>query len=95
MINVSDKHYEHALKVWDAFEMKKMKDDHDLHLKFVFLLLAGEFEKLRNKSLNIILVTKTEIEFISDSNIYLFFEKAMTDGFSFVYKRYNKGNSKF
>ena len=29
----SDKEYEHLFKVWNKFEMKMMKDYHDLHLK--------------------------------------------------------------
>ena len=29
----SDKEYEHALKVWNKFEMKTMKDCYDLYLK--------------------------------------------------------------
>ena len=27
----SDKEYEHVLKIWDRFEMKKMKDYDNLH----------------------------------------------------------------
>ena len=30
---ISDKDYEHVLKVWNKFEMKRMKDYHDLYLK--------------------------------------------------------------
>ena len=30
---ISDKEYEHVLNVWKKFEMKTMKDYHDLHLK--------------------------------------------------------------
>ena len=29
---VSDKEYDHVLKVWDRFEIKAMKFYHDLHL---------------------------------------------------------------
>ena len=46
--NVSDKGYEHALKVWDKSKMKTMKDYHDLHLKCDVLLLADVFEKFGN-----------------------------------------------
>ena len=48
---VSDKGYEHLLKVWNKFEMKTMKDYHDLYLKRDVLLLADVFEKFRNNSL--------------------------------------------
>ena len=47
----SDKDYKHVLKVWNEFEMKTMKDFHDLNLKCNFLLLADVFEKFRNSSL--------------------------------------------
>ena len=48
---VSDKEYERFFKVWNKFEMKKMKDYHDLYLKRDVLLLADVFEKFRNDSL--------------------------------------------
>ena len=47
---ISDKEYEHVLNVRKKFEMKTMKDFHDLYL-FDVLLLADVFEKPRNKSL--------------------------------------------
>ena len=49
--NISDKDYEHILKVWNTFLMKKMEDDHNLYLKCDVLLLVDAFEKFRNKSL--------------------------------------------
>ena len=30
---INDKEYEHVLNVWNKFEMKTMKDSHDLYLK--------------------------------------------------------------
>ena len=30
---ISDKEYDHVLKVWNKFEMKTMKDYHNLYLK--------------------------------------------------------------
>ena len=47
---VSDKEYEHVLKVWNTFQIKKMKDYHDLYLKCI-LLLADVFGKFRNQNL--------------------------------------------
>ena len=46
---ISNKEYEHALKIWERFEMKTMKDYHDLHLKCDVLLLADIFERFRNE----------------------------------------------
>ena len=48
---ITDKEYEHVLKVWNKFEMKMMKYYHDLYLKCDILLLADVFEKFRNNSL--------------------------------------------
>ena len=48
---IIDREYEHVLKVWNKFEMKTMKDYHDLYLKCDVLLLADVFEKIRNNSL--------------------------------------------
>ena len=48
---VSDKDYECALKVWNTFEIKVMKDYHNLYLKYDVLLLAYVFEKFRSNSL--------------------------------------------
>ena len=46
--NISEKEYEHALNVWNKFEMKMMKDYHNLYLQCDILLLADVFEKFRN-----------------------------------------------
>ena len=43
---ISDKEYDHVLKVWNKFEMKTMKDYHNLYLKCDVLLLVV-FEKLK------------------------------------------------
>ena len=47
----SDKKCEHFLKIWYIFQMKTMKDYHDLYLKCHFLLLADVFGKFINNSL--------------------------------------------
>ena len=46
---ISDKYYEHALKVWNAFEMKTMKYFDDFYLKCDILLLTDVFEKQKLK----------------------------------------------
>ena len=48
---INDKEYYHVLNVWNKFEMKIMKDFHDLYLKCDVLILADVFEKFRNNSL--------------------------------------------
>ena len=47
---ITDKEYEHVLNVWKNFEMKTMKDYHDLYLKCDILLISDVFEKLINNS---------------------------------------------
>ena len=46
----SGKEYEHVLIVWNKFEMKVMKDYHNLYLQCDISLQADVFEKLRNNS---------------------------------------------
>ena len=50
---ISDNEYGHVVTVWNAFEMKTMKDYHDLYLKYNVLLLADVFEKFIYNSLKI------------------------------------------
>ena len=47
---ISDKEYKHVFDVWKKFEIKTMKDYHNLYLKCDVLLLADVFEKFRNNS---------------------------------------------
>ena len=43
---ISEKDYQRANNVWNAFKMKTMGDYHDLYLKIDVLLLTGVFEKM-------------------------------------------------
>ena len=49
--NVSNKEYEHVLKVWNKFKIKTIKGYHKLYLKCDNLLLTDVFKKFRNSSL--------------------------------------------
>ena len=40
-------------------------------------------------------LTKIEPELISDPDMYLFFEKGLRGGVSYIYKRYNKANNNY
>ena len=46
--HISNKDYEHAQKVWEAFDCTTLKDYHDLYLESDVLLLADIFETFRD-----------------------------------------------
>ena len=50
--NISTDDYTHACKVWDIFNMKTMRDYHDLYQKTDVLLLADVFEEFRKVCLD-------------------------------------------
>ena len=49
---INENEYEHVVNVCKRLEMKIMKYDHDLYLKYDVLLLADVLEKFKNNSLN-------------------------------------------
>ena len=51
--NISDEEYEHAKNVWNEFEMKSMKNYHDLYMINDVLILADVFENFRNLAMKI------------------------------------------
>ena len=56
---ISNKEYEHVLKVWERFEMETKKDYHDLHLKCGVLLLADMFERFRHEIKKLWIMSKS------------------------------------
>ena len=45
---INDKKYNHVKNIWETFEMKSLKDYHEVYNKTDVLLLADVFEKFRN-----------------------------------------------
>ena len=112
--NISNKEYEHGFRVWNTFEMKRMKDYCNLYLNCDVLLLADVFEKFRNGSLKsyglcpghylsepalswsvMLNMTKSELVLTSDADMFLFFQKGIGGGVSYISKRYSKTNNKY
>ena len=47
--NIIDKDYTHAQKVFEEFNLKNIRDYHDLYVRDDTLLLADVFKNFRNK----------------------------------------------
>jgi hypothetical protein len=49
--HITDEDYQHAQRVWEAFDCKTFGDYHDIYLRTDVLLLADVFETFRNTSM--------------------------------------------
>ena len=93
----------------NRFKMNTLKDYYEQYLRYHVLLLADVFEKIRKIRLKgcgqslsdstlswdaMLNMKKVELDFVSDSYMYLFFEKAIRGRVSYISKRYSKANNK-
>ena len=67
--------YEHVLNVWNKFEMKKVKDYHNLYLKRDVLLLLVLFERTRLSWDTKLKMTKMKLDLVTGPGMYIFTEK--------------------
>ena len=79
--HISDEDYEHAINVWNLFQMKTMRDYHDLYLKTEVWLLADVFENFRG-----VCIKNYKLELLTDVDMLLMIEKGIRDGVSTITK---------
>ena len=91
---INDNEYKYVLNFWNQFEMKTMKDYHDMYLKWDILLLADVFEKFRNNSWkNYGLCPSHYLTTLALSWDAIL--KGIRGGVSYISNRYSKTNSKY
>ena len=96
-------------RVWDRLEMKTMKNYYDLYLKCDVLLLSDVLKQFRNSSMKnyglcpshymsahgLQCLIWQEVSLISHAGMYLFFQKDVRGGVSYISKRCSKANNKY
>ena len=92
---LNDKEFEHVVNVCNKFEMKTMKDYHELYLKCNVLLLAHVFEKFKNNSLKNHGFCLSHYLSARDLDMYIFFKEDTRSGISYISNRYRKANNKY
>ena len=100
---LADKEYEHAFNVWKNIWNENNERLSRLVFKmkrFIISWYVWKKKIFRNNSLNnlsrgaMLKITKTELELILDPDTYIFFEKGLRGGISYISNRYRKAISK-
>ena len=105
---ISEKDYQRANNIWNLFKMNLMGDYHDLYLKTdvfeKFIKTCLDYYGLdpchyfSSPGLSwdaMFKMTKIELDFIHDIDMYLFIEKRMRGGISYIGKGHSKANNKY
>ena len=91
---INDNEYKYVLNFWKQFEMKTMKDYHDMYLKWDVLLLADVFEKFRNNSWKNYGLCPSHY-LTTPALSWDAILKGIRGGVSYISNRYSKTNSKY
>ena len=101
---ISDADYGRACNVWNTFNMRTMRDYHDLYLETDVLPLADIMENFRNVCKTnygldawdaALKMTGVSLDLLSDPNMYLMVENGIRGGISTITKRYGNANNKY
>ena len=104
--HISGKDYLMCKKICNEFSIKNMGDSHNHYLKKDGLLLADVFEKFIDTRLKFYKLDSCHyfsspglswdaMLKISDIDVYLFGEKELRGGISYIAKRHSKANNKY
>ena len=94
--HISDEDYLTCKKIWNEFKMKNVGDYYDHYLRKDVLLLADVFFSSPGLSWDAMLrMTGVKLEKIIDVDMYLFVEKGLRGGISYIAKRCSKANNEY
>jgi hypothetical protein len=109
--DISEEDYPHAQHVWETFDIKNMKEYHNLYLKTDTLLLSDVFESFRDVCYDLdstwyytspglawdaaLKKTDVSLELLSDPDMLLMREKGIRGGVSTITTRYSKANNPY
>ena len=111
---LKDEDWDHIQNVIQKFEIKTLRQWHDLYLKIDVYGLADVFEYYRELAFDTygiepahfiglpsftwvagLKFTKVNLQNITDSDLYMFFEKMKRGGISVISQRYAKANNQY
>ena len=107
--HISDEDYEYAKKIWNYFNIKNMRDYHDLCLNTDVILLADVFENVCSKNYDLdparyytapglawdamLKKTGVKLELLTDPEMLIMIEKGIRGGVSMITTRFGNANN--